>query len=280
MPEILVGQTPEGVVRIEGSRALRLDTGGATLGEMIARGEAGRLETLPSHSEAEASGLRWLAPVSSSGNVIIVGLNYADHAAEIGATSPVHPRFFVVAGSAIADPGAGIVLPEVAPDQVDYEGELAVVIGATASCVERSEAWRYIAGLTIGNDVSARDVQLGRHPMTQGGNVGLGKSFATFKPLGPALLLTNGREPEGPFTVETRVDGELRQSGSTEALFFDIPALVSTISRFCRLDPGDVILTGTPAGVGEAQGRYLRAGQRVEVSIQRIGTLTNVVVNP
>lgn len=279
MTEMLIGQTPDGVVRIEGDQASRLDTDGATLAEIIARGDAARLGSFPASSDVDKDAQRWLAPVGGSGKVIIIGLNYADHAAETGAKAPDHPRLFVAAASAITDPGADVVLPKIAPAQVDYEGEIVIVIGSTADCVEEDEAWKYVAGLTVGNDVSARDVQLGRHPMTPDGNLGVGKSFPTFKPLGPVMLLTNGEPAGRQFTIETRVDGEVRQSGTTESFIFDIPTVVSTVSQFCRLDPGDVIFTGTPAGVGWPEDRFLHAGQRVDITIDGIGTLTNFIVD-
>lgn len=279
MTDVLVGQTPHGVVRIEGERAVRLDTGGATLGEIIARGDAAQLGSMPATGEVDLAEQSWMAPVRATGKVVIIGLNYADHAAETGAKAPDNPRFFVAAASAITGPTDDVVIPKAAAEHVDYEGELVVVIGSTASCVEPGDAWRYVAGVTAGNDVSARDLQLGWHPVTPDGNLGVGKSLPTFKPMGPAMLLTNGEPLDRAFSVVTRVDGEVVQSGTTASFIFDIPTVVSTVSQFLRLDPGDVIFTGTPAGVGWPHGRYLHAGQVVEVTIEGIGTLTNTMVS-
>jgi len=275
---MLIAQTSRGPARIEGPQILLLDVGERTLGDLVVDGRLNDLRTAEVVEQIDKSEVSFMSPVNRPGKFLIVGLNYKDHAEEIGAQPPTGVRFSYGPGSAIAGPDSAIVLPAIAPNQVDYEGEVAVVIGSAATCVSKDEAWRHVAGLTVANDVSARDVQLGRHPRSQGVNVGLGKGFPTFKPLGPAMLVTGDRGPGTDFTVTTRVDGEIRQSSSTAAMFFDIPTIVAVVSQFCRLDAGDVILTGTPGGVAESDANYLKAGQLVEVEVDGIGTLRNRVV--
>jgi 2-keto-4-pentenoate hydratase/2-oxohepta-3-ene-1,7-dioic acid hydratase in catechol pathway len=143
--------------------------------------------------------------------------------------------------------------------------------------VSPERAWEYIAGLSIANDVSARDVQLGRGDHAGRGNIPIGKSFDTFKPLGPALLTADTVDPEQSLTLKTYVDGVLRQHATTAQLIFDFTTLISEISRYTTLEPGDVILTGTPAGVGENTGTFLRPGQTVRVVLEGVGALTNPV---
>jgi 2-keto-4-pentenoate hydratase/2-oxohepta-3-ene-1,7-dioic acid hydratase in catechol pathway len=220
-----------------------------------------------------------LPPVHRPGKVCIVGLNYTDHAEEIGVAAPSTPRFSWAAGSSVIGSFDDIVLPEIAPDEVDYEGELAVVIGSHAKGLDRTHAWSAVAGVCVANDVSARDVQRDRGAHGVGANVGVAKSFDTFTPLGPALLTADELTPGTALQITTTIDGELRQSSTTANMLFGIDVLVSTISRYATLEPGDVILTGTPAGVGLATGRFLRPGQLVEVEIERIGVLRNRVVS-
>jgi 2-keto-4-pentenoate hydratase/2-oxohepta-3-ene-1,7-dioic acid hydratase in catechol pathway len=178
----------------------------------------------------------------------------------------------------VTGPTGDIGLPGIAPSAVDFEGEMAVVIGAPASDVPESRAWSYVAGITIVNDITARDVQDGSNPGVSGPNVGLAKGFDGFKPLGPALLTTDRFRELGALALRTRVDGETRQESSTAQMHFSVAELVSYLSRFTTLHPGDLILTGTPSGVGVSSGRFLRAGQVVEVELEGVGALRNRVV--
>lgn len=274
---MLMAQTSRGPARRTTAGYELLGTG-ASLEELI---RGGQLKAACDASVKEVvplDAVATLPPVRRPGKVCIVGLNYSDHAREIGAEPPAAPRFSWAAGSAVVGPHDDIVLPGLAPGEVDYEGELALVIGARAERVAEQHAWRYVAGITAANDVSARDVQLGRGAHASGPNIGVAKSFDTFKPLGPALLTADELGPDTPLRIRTRVDGEVRQSSTTANLIFGVERLVSTISHYATLEPGDVVLTGTPGGVALTTGRYLTDGQVVEVKLERVGTLRNRVV--
>jgi len=205
---------------------------------------------------------RLLAPVAP-GKVVAVGLNYRDHALEMGEELPEEPKLFLKPSTSVIGPGAEIVLPPMSR-RVDYEAELAVVIGRPARKVSLSEATGHILGYTCLNDVTARDLQKIDGQWTRA------KSFDTFCPLGPAI--ETGIDPSD-LHIELRVNGHVRQSSTTANLIFKPAELVSFISQVMTLLPGDVIATGTPPGIGS-----LAAGDMVEVEIERIGILTNRVV--
>lgn len=206
---------------------------------------------------------RLLAPVVPR-KIVCIGRNYRDHAAEFGNDVPKEPLLFLKAPSAVIGPGDAIRTPEQS-QRVDFEGELAVVIGKAASRIGAEEDVRpYIRGYTIVNDVTARDLQ------KSDGQWSRAKGFDTFCPMGP--LVTDEIEPESGIAVETRLNGEMKQHGNTGDLIFPIAALLRHITAAMTLLPGDVIPTGTPAGVGP-----MRAGDRVEVAIAGIGTLANPV---
>ncbi len=202
-----------------------------------------------------------------------VGLNYRDHAAETGRPLPEAPTLFVKSPSAVIAPGDPIVVPPHVT-QPDYEGELAVIIGRRARDVAVDDALAVIAGVTVGHDVSARD-----HQFTTG-QWSWSKSFDTFCPLGPEVVSLDEIDLAHGLPIETRVSGEVLQSSTTSELVFSVPELIAWISQGCTLEPGDVILTGTPAGVGAARTppRWLVDGDVVEITIGGIGTLRNPVV--
>ena len=202
-----------------------------------------------------------------------VGLNYRDHAAETGRPLPEVPTLFVKSRGAVISDGDAIVVPAHVT-QPDYEGELAVVIGRTCRDVSRASALDVVAGVTVGHDVSARD-----HQYTTG-QWSWSKSFDTFCPLGPELVSLDEVDLDGGLAIETRVSGEVMQSSNTSQLVFSVPELIAWISRGCTLEAGDVILTGTPAGVGAARTppRWLHDGDVVEITIEGVGTLRNPVV--
>jgi 2-keto-4-pentenoate hydratase/2-oxohepta-3-ene-1,7-dioic acid hydratase in catechol pathway len=204
-----------------------------------------------------------------------VGINYRDHAAETGHDLPPAPTLFAKAPGSVIGPDAPIVIPRHVT-QPDYEGELAVVIGTRARDVARADALEYVAGLTIAHDVSARD-----HQFTTG-QFTWSKSFDTFCPLGPEVVSLDEVDLAAGLSLETRVNGEVMQSANTSELVFDVPALIAWISQGLTLEPGDVILTGTPSGVGAARTppRWLVDGDIVEISIGGLGTLRNPVVRP
>jgi len=205
-------------------------------------------------------------------NILAIGLNYRAHARESGHELPDHPALFIKATTALVGPEASIVLPRMAPDEVDYECELAVVIGRTAKHVDEEDALQYVLGYTCANDVSARDVQ--QRLDIQWARA---KSFDTFAPLGPWIETELDPSNAG---IRTRLNGRLMQESNTSDLIFSVPALVSWLSQSMTLLPGTVILTGTPSGVGFARTPpvFLRPGDVVEVEIDGIGTLRNPVV--
>ncbi len=207
--------------------------------------------------------VRLLAPVIPRSKVIGIGKNYADHAAEMGGEAPEEPLMFLVPNTAVVGPGDPVVLPPQSAE-VHYEGELAVVVGRMCKDVEPEDALGVIFGYTCANDVTARDLQ------RSDGQWARAKGFDTFCPLGP--WIETDLDP-GALGVVTRLDGEVVQDGTTADMVHGVAALVSHASKAFTLLPGDVILTGTPAGVGP-----MDAGQRVEVEIDGIGVLSNPVV--
>lgn len=224
-----------------------------------------------------------LPPVVAPSKIWAQGIGYRSHAQERGFTPPAAPRVFLVAPSALIGSGAPIVLPEMAPNEVDYEGEIAVVIGRRCSKVAEKQAWEYLAGITGCNDVSARDVQRGNIGAVSSvalASRSLAKSFDTFKPVGPALAEIRDASDLRDISLTTVVDGEVRQRGSTSDLIFTIGELISFLSWHSTLLPGDIVATGTPAGVGVTQGRFLRAGSTVVVVVSGVGKLVNPVEGP
>ncbi len=205
--------------------------------------------------------IRLLAPILAS-KVICIGKNYAAHAAEMGGEAPVDPVIFIKPNTSIIGPNASIILPP-SSSQVDFEGELAVVIGRPCKDVSAAKASEVILGYTVANDVTARDQQ--RHD----GQWTRAKGYDTFCPLGP--WIETALDPSD-LEITTEVDGEVRQRSRTSLFLHDIPKLIEWISSVMTLLPGDVILTGTPEGVGP-----LQAGQNVSVTVEGIGTLTNPV---
>ncbi len=207
-------------------------------------------------------GLRMLPPVSPS-KIVCVGRNYREHAAELGNTMPTEPLLFLKSPSAIIGHGDFIELPHVS-ERVEHEGELAVVIGRRARRIgDDEDPLSYVLGYACLNDVTARDIQRRDVQFTRG------KSFDTFCPVGPHVVC--GLDPLD-LRVETRVNGEVRQSSRTSAMAFPVPFLLRYISNVMTLEPGDLIATGTPAGVGP-----LKPGDAVEVEVEGVGTLLNHV---
>ncbi|BBL60583.1 fumarylacetoacetate hydrolase family protein [Methylomonas koyamae] len=217
-----------------------------------------------------------LAPIPRPGKLLGVGLNYADHIGETGLEKPEYPTFFTKQGTCVIGPGAAIHLPPVS-DKVDYEGELALVIGKRCKNVSAERANAVIAGYTICNDVTVRDWQARTPTWT------LGKSFDTHGPLGPWLVTADEIADPHNLSLKTWVDAELRQNANTGEMIFNCYELIAYLSQVMTLEPGDVISTGTPAGVGvkmKPRG-YLKPGQIVRIEIEGIGTLTNpVAVEP
>ncbi|MFF4630044.1 fumarylacetoacetate hydrolase family protein [Streptomyces griseorubiginosus] len=240
-------------------------------------------ETLQSLAKAPVRERRPLDPadlraaVSAPPKIWIVGYAYHEHRVETGQAAPSgEPTVALVAPSAVTGPYQPVRLPRVAPDRVDYEGEVAVVIGSVASDVPEERAFDHVAGLTVVDDISARDVQKGELPGWPA-NPAMAKSFDTFKPLGPAVVSLDEAGDPADLLLRTWVDGELRQEASTAQLIWSMPYLISHLSRVTTLLPGDVVLTGTPGGVGQKTGRYLAPGSVVRVEVQNIGFIENTV---
>ncbi len=226
-------------------------------------------------SPVSESDLQFLAPLDNPGKLICIGKNYEDHAKEMESETPVLPIVFNKFASAIIGPGDAIELPSIS-QAVDYEAELVVVIGSGGRHIRRENALDHVFGYTIGNDVSARDWQKGR----PGGQWLLGKTFDTFAPLGPWIVTSD--EIGDPHSLEIRceLNGQTMQHARTDQLIFPIDFLISHLSSFFRLEPGDLILTGTPAGVGAGRKPpiFLKQGDELRVHIEKIGTLYNRVI--
>jgi len=218
--------------------------------------------------------VRLEAPIANPGKVLAIGLNYADHVKESGMQPPKHQIWFNKQWNAIAGPSDPFEIPAAAPDFVDYEGELCFVIGRRCRRVPAARAHEVIFGYTCGNDVSVRDWQMRTPQFT------LGKSFDTHAPIGPWIVTPDELGDPHSRTLRTLVNGELRQQSNTRELIFDCFAQVQELSRAFTLDPGDVIFTGTPSGVGAAMKppRFLRAGDRVRVEIDGVGAIDNQAI--
>jgi len=209
-----------------------------------------------------------LRPVLAPHAIVCVGLNYATHIREMGRELPTDPTLFAKLARTLTDPYADVELPP-ASDKVDYEAELAVVIGTGGRDIAAADAWSHVAGVTLLNDVTARDYQ--RRTLQWFA----GKAFQRSTPVGPWIVTPDEAGDLGEQEIALRVNGEERQRASLGDLVFDVPALVADLSRIVELEPGDIVATGTPGGVGEPQGRFLADGDVVEVAVERIGTLRN-----
>jgi 2-keto-4-pentenoate hydratase/2-oxohepta-3-ene-1,7-dioic acid hydratase in catechol pathway len=216
----------------------------------------------PTGQRVPLEGLRLLAPVIPS-KIVAVGRNYRDHARELGNDVPSTPLYFLKPSTAVVGPGDTVLLPSDLSDEIHFEGEVAVVIGALLARVSPEVAAKGILGVTCANDLTLRDLQRSDEQWTRA------KGFDTSCPLGPAIA--TGLDL-ADLRLRTWLDGELVQDGSTSDLVFDIPTLVADISRVMTLLPGDVLLTGTPAGVGP-----VRDGQRVRVEVDGVGSLENLM---
>ena len=224
----------------------------------------------------ESNMVKILAPIEPR-VILCIGLNYRKHAEETGAKIPEWPVLFLKSPNTLQNPGDPIVLPtKLRSNEVDYECELAVIIGQECKNVSKDRALEVVFGYTAANDVSARDWQ----KRFSGGQFCRGKSFDTFAPLGPAILTRDEIPSPNSLRIATRVNGKTRQSSNTSDMLFDVPTLIEFLSGSTTLYPGTVILTGTPQGVGMAMNppQYLAPGDFVEIEIEKIGVLSNPVV--
>lgn len=262
----------EHVVELEPARGWPTD-----MVDLVARGReelaVADLADAPRHPVGE---ITLEAPLVPRKNVYAVGRNYLEHIQEVREVRPVpeHPIVFTKPPTSVIGPEVAIDTANDPTDSVDYEGELAVVIGPGGKRIDPESAWAHVFGYTIINDVSSRVLQK-RH-----GQWVIGKGADTFCPMGPCLLTADEIDDVTRVWVRTRVNGEERQAAPVADMIFDIPTLIATLSRGITLEPGDVIATGTPAGVGLGFDPpvYLRPGDVVEVTVEPIGTLSNPVV--
>ncbi len=254
----------------------RLD-GLADLGAVLAAGALPRVAALSGRSaDVSLDEVRLLKPILRPGKIVCVGVNYLGRNEEYrdGANQPAYPSLFLRIPESLAGPGEPIVRPIESP-QLDYEGELAVVIGRSGRRIPQEQATDHIAGYTVCNEGTVRDWC--RHGKF---NVTAGKNFARSGAIGP-VLATSDEVGGGPLRIITRVNGDVRQDDTTDRMVFSIPRLISYISTFCTLEPGDIIVTGTPTGAGVRfdPPRYLVAGDAVEVEIPGVGRLVNGVID-
>lgn len=246
---------------------------------ILSRGAAGlaalgrAAETAPRPARLPLSTLRLLPPVPRPGKIVCIGLNYAAHAREGGNPIPDFPSVFLRCTTSLTAPGADLAVPMVS-DQLDYEAELAIVIGAPARCVTEAEALQHVAGYTIFNDGSVRDYQ------RKGSQWTMGKNFDRTGGLGPVLVSADAL-PAGAdgLRIQCRLNGATMQDSTTADMIFSVAKLVSLLSEAMTLEPGDVIATGTPSGVGYARTPpvFLRPGDVCEIEIEGIGILCNGV---
>ncbi|MGC8785282.1 MAG: fumarylacetoacetate hydrolase family protein [Armatimonadota bacterium] len=270
------GFEPAGVLARDTVHLLEQGEDALKMAEQVVR--AYRLLALENPHAAQAvahplSEIRYLPPVTRPQKILAIGANYRAHCEESGMPLPQKPIVFVKVPSALIAHGEAIVYPRIT-QELDYEGELAVVIGKRARNVPAEEAMSYIAGYTIMNDVTARDLQ-----RTEG-QWSRAKGCDTFAPCGPWLVTVDEIEDPHTLTIETRVNGQLRQHSSTGDMIFPVPVLIAHISAAMTLLPGDIITTGTPAGVGvyrQPKG-LLQPGDEVTIRIEGIGELRNHVV--
>jgi 2,4-diketo-3-deoxy-L-fuconate hydrolase len=261
---------------------LAVDIGEASQGRFAADGFeiferfdelAGWLATVPEAAYAPFDPAALGPPVPMPRQVFAIGLNYRDHAAESGLAEPDEPLVFTKYPTSITGPGATVALPS---EHVDWEAEVVAVVGARAEFVKAADAWAFIAGLTVGQDLSERRVQLAG-PAPQ---FSLGKSYPGFGPTGPAIVTLDEIADVDNLEVSCLLDDEVLQKGRTSDLIFSIPQLVEHISAICPMLPGDLIFTGTPAGVGGARtpNRFLTPGSVLITAIEGIGELRNRLV--
>jgi acylpyruvate hydrolase len=252
------------------------DAGYRPLDSIIAEGSAGleaAARVLDRGHVVRLDAVDYLPPLAAPGKIICVGLNYRDHAAEAAMKVPDYPTLFARFPSSLVGHGAALVRPPES-DKFDYEGELVAVIGARGRRIEKARALDHVAGYSIFNDGSIRDFQLRTPQWT------MGKNFDSTGPFGPVFVTADELPPGAAgLRIETRLNGQVVQSASTADLIFAVASLVSMISVGITLEPGDIIVTGTPSGVGAVRTPplFMKAGDVCEVEIEKIGTLRNPV---
>ncbi len=273
-------------VDVAGQRSAAVQVDGSlvllpwTVREILEKGEAGRqgvAEAMQARTarRVEAGAVRFLPPVPDPRKIICLGLNYRDHAAESGAAIPKDPVLFSKYATALIGNEEAIILPPVS-HEVDYEAELVVVIGKRGRNIPGGEAMGYVAGYTIGHDVSARDWQLKK----DGKQWMVGKTFDTFAPTGPTLVTADEIPDPHQLGIRLRLNGKVMQDSNTNQMIFSVGQTLAYLSQVFTLEPGDLVFTGTPPGVGFVRTPpvFLKHGDVVEVEIDRLGVLRNPVV--
>ena len=266
----LVNDTPQ-IAAIIGDEIVNLSTPHQDMPEFLASGV--EIDTLLTDDVRPLAEAKLLPPVGAPPAILAVGLNYRAHAEEGGREVPSTPVIFTKHHNCVIGPGDGIHIPRAAPDKVDYEGELAIVIGKRCRHVPKDRAHEIIAGYTVMNDVSVRDWQRASPTML------MGKSWDTHGPIGPWMATSDQIDPHN-LQLTTRVNDEIRQNSRTDDLIFDCFDIVEHLSTAFTLEAGTVIATGTPAGVGLGQHppRFLRHGDKLEYGIDGLGSQTQVAV--
>ena len=266
----LIHDTPQ-IAAIIGDEIVNLSTPHQDMPELLASGV--KIDTLLTDDVRPLAEAKLLPPVGAPPAILAVGLNYRAHAEEGGREVPSTPVIFTKHHNCVIGPGDGIHIPRAAPDKVDYEGELAIVIGKRCRHVPKDRAHEIIAGYTVMNDVSVRDWQRASPTML------MGKSWDTHGPIGPWMATSDQIDPHN-LQLTTRVNDEIRQNSRTDDLIFDCFDIVQHLSTAFTLEAGTVIATGTPAGVGLYWDppKMLKAGDEVSITIEGIGTLTNPVI--
>ena len=264
---VLVDGQPRLVVRDE--RSTRVAPAGHADDALQAIAAAAAGDTA-GWAELDVEGLEFLAPVADAGKLIAVGLNYVDHTAETGLAQPERPLTFAKYATSLTGPASDVIVPDHLTQGVDFEAELTLLIGRRCGGATPATL-ADVAAYTVANDVSARDVQFGDVQWTRG------KSFDTFTPLGPWLVTPDEFGEPGGHRIYAEVDGELLQEDDTAEMIFDVPTILAFVSDGVTLEPGDLILTGTPAGAGgfRTPPRYLQHGQVVTAGVEGIGELRN-----
>jgi 2-keto-4-pentenoate hydratase/2-oxohepta-3-ene-1,7-dioic acid hydratase in catechol pathway len=228
----------------------------------------------PAQHVHPVSAVRYLPPIGAPQKIVCIGLNYRDHAAEVNLPLPTAVIAFAKYANSLIGHGAAIEIPRESK-KVDYEAELAFVIGRRGRHIPAEHAYEHIAGYTILNDVSVRDYQMRTSQWM------LGKVFDTHAPCGPVIVTSDEIPDPQTLTIRTSIDGQVLQDSNTAQLVFDVPRLVAELSSIMTLEPGDIVATGTPAGVGTSRTpkRWMRPGERVRIEIEKIGVLENPVVS-
>jgi 2-keto-4-pentenoate hydratase/2-oxohepta-3-ene-1,7-dioic acid hydratase in catechol pathway len=241
--------------------------------EQVRSALAALVASPPAAHVVAAGSARYLPPIAAPQKIVCIGLNYRDHAAEVNLPLPTEVTAFAKYANSLVGNGANIEIPRES-DKVDYEAELAFVIGKRGRHIPAERAYEHIAGYTIVNDVSVRDYQMRTSQWM------LGKVFDTHAPCGPVIVTTDEIPDPQTLSIRTSIDGQVLQDSNTSQLVFTVPRLVAELSSIMTLEPGDIVATGTPAGVGTSRTpkRWMRPGERVKVEIEKIGALENPIV--